>query len=103
MMEILAIAILVAALAFGLGFVLGRGRVTAEQRQERVLNRQCPGWRQIVGWLPDGTYDPDSPFRKWLASQPIGYQIRINNSRNAAEILRAITAFRARSTFRDAG
>jgi len=60
-----------------------------------VLEDAFPDWRQRVGATsaPGEAPDPNHPFRKWLATKPEEYQVRLNNSESAAVITRAIRTF----------
>lgn len=63
------------------------------ENAEEELNDQHPGWQQIVGF-PDATgKEPDNPFRKWLNTQPVDYQVRVKNAFSPVVIGKAITAF----------
>lgn len=59
-----------------------------DERELRRLAKKEKGWREIVG-------DPMSqtPYRQWLAQQPVEYQTTINHSKDADEILESITTF----------
>lgn len=61
--------------------------------QIEALEDAYPDWRNIVGAVSDGKFDPAHPFRSWLATQPKDFQARLNHTDNAVIIERAITKF----------
>jgi hypothetical protein len=64
--------------------------------QIEALEDAHPTWREIVGAVDSaGKYDPENPFRKWLATQPTDYQTKINSTNSAMVIGRAIDTFLA--------
>lgn len=65
------------------------------QRQIENLEDQHPTWREIVGAVSDGKFDPNNEFRKWLATQPVEYQTKVNETRSAGVLSRAIDKFQA--------
>lgn len=63
------------------------------------LDETHEGWRQLVG-LPDKDLDaggslPDTPYRKWLATQPQAYRERIEKSFSPIVIGKSIDKFTA--------
>lgn len=60
-----------------------------------ALEDAHPDWQGIVAPIKDGKLDPESPFRKWLATQPDEYQEKINSTNNPLLVLRAIDKFQA--------
>lgn len=89
-----------------------RESIIKELKQERIkleieaLNDLHPDWRVIVGQnIVDGkvvlgddgnaVLDPNSEFRKWLATQPENYQATINSTSSASITSRAIDKFKA--------
>ena len=53
-------------------------------------------WREIVGTVDaQGRHDPNNEFRKWLATQDIGYQHKINSTNSSRTIATAIGKFLA--------
>jgi len=68
-------------------------RAKAEMARE-ALDETHEGWDKVIG-LPDKDGNiPDTPFRKWLATQPEDYRNRVNHSFVPATIGKAIDAFR---------
>lgn len=66
------------------------------QRQIETLEDDHPTWREIVGTVDsEGKHDPNIPFRKWLVTQPVEYQTKINATTSAAVIAKAIDKFQA--------
>lgn len=59
------------------------------------LEDTYPDWRNIVGAVSDGQFDPKHPFRSWLATQPEDYQQKVNATNNPRVIERAIDRFKA--------
>ena len=41
--------------------------------------------------------DPENPFRKWLASKDAAYQVKVNDTRTASVMSRAIRLFQSES------
>lgn len=70
-------------------------------RKERLteaveeLEDAYPDWKDIVGAVSDGKFDPKHPFRAWLATQPEEYQQKVNGTNNPRVIERAIDRFKA--------
>jgi len=75
--------------------------VSEALRKERItqaveeLEDAYPDWKQIVGAVSDGNYDPKHPFRSWLATQPEEYQQKVNGTDSPRVIERAIDRFKA--------
>lgn len=67
---------------------------TVLKREIESLEDVHPAWREIVGT----NADPGNEFRKWLASQPQAYQERVNSTKSATIIAKAIDSFNARTT-----
>lgn len=69
-------------------------------RKERItlaveeLEDAYPDWKDIVGAVSDGKFDPTHPFRSWLATQPEDYQQKVNGTNNPRVIERAIDRFK---------
>lgn len=59
------------------------------------LEDAYPDWKEIVGAVSDGKFDPKQPFRSWLATQPEDYQHKVNETNNPRVIERAIDRFKA--------
>lgn len=67
----------------------------AVKREIEALEDAYPDWREIVGAVSDGQFDPKHPFRSWLETQPEAYRQKVNTTNNAAIIERAIDKFKA--------
>lgn len=61
--------------------------------QKEALEDQYPNWREIVGPVTDGKFDPKNEYRIWLATQPADYQHKVNNTNSAQVISRSIDRF----------
>lgn len=70
----------------------------SNQLQIEALEDNHPTWREIVGAVSDGQHDPNNEFRKWLATQPVEYQTKINGTNSASVISNAIDKFQASKT-----
>jgi hypothetical protein len=59
-----------------------------------LLSGLTPGWQDIIG-LPDKAtgVEPQTEYRKWLATQPLDFQQKIKSSNNAFEIGSSVKAF----------
>lgn len=65
-----------------------------KQREMETLEDDHPDWRVIVGAVDSADKaDPNNPFRKWLKTQPVSYQEKINSTHSAAVLSRAIDKF----------
>ncbi len=64
-------------------------------RELEILEEEHPDWRTVVGAVSDGKFDPNHPFRKWLAAQPQRYQERINSTKSPLVVSKAIDRYRA--------
>jgi hypothetical protein len=74
-----------------------------EATETAALVDTYPDWRKIVGAPEDNApadwkADPANEFRKWLDTQPAAYQQKINTTRSARVITRAIDQFKASQT-----
>lgn len=71
-------------------------KTIATQIQIEALEDNHPTWREIVGTVDsEGKHDPNNEFRKWLVTQPVEYQTKINGTNSAAVISNAIDKFQA--------
>lgn len=63
----------------------------------KALDEEYPDWRRIVGAVDISKRqpDPNSAYRKWLATKDAAYQALINSSTSAAVIAGSIRAFQA--------
>lgn len=74
--------------------------VTDKVSNERVaihrelLDGLTPGWTEVVG-LPVNGITPKTPYRDWLATQPLDYQTKLSASNNAFEIGESVKKFQA--------
>lgn len=82
---------------FGLGVAKYLGLGLSVEAQLAILSKQCPDWREVVGWGPNGLVDHNAPYRRWLSRQPISYQQEVNSTLSARKVLRSIQAFEAHS------
>lgn len=67
-------------------------QATAAKEMEN-LTEEFPDWKEIVGAVTDGKYDPNQPYRQWLATKGQEYQDKINNSVSAFVVGRSIGLF----------
>lgn len=66
------------------------------RREIKALEKAHPKWREIVGAIDsEGKFDPNNPFRVWLAKQPADYQHAVNNADEASDVRDAIDKFHA--------
>jgi len=71
----------------------------AQLRKERMdeelaeLNFIRPDWKEVVGFNADGSADPNSEYRKWLAEQPETYRNTVSNTLSARITERSISKF----------
>lgn len=59
----------------------------------RLLQRDHPDWRAVVGVTDDGKA-VDSPYRTWLAAQPAEYQQKVGSAWNADIVGESIGKFK---------
>ncbi len=66
------------------------------KREIEALQETYPDWKVIVSHpdAADGKPDPDSPYRRWLATKDPEYQKRLNETESAAVVQRSIALFR---------
>lgn len=60
-----------------------------------MLHAFSPGWDKVVGLPGEDGQIPETPYRKWLATQPAEYQTKMAASNNALEIDSSIKLFKA--------
>lgn len=71
-------------------------RSTVVALQAEALAEDHPNWRDIVGVVDaQGKHDPNNAFRKWLVTQPVDYQQKINATDSAVVISKAIDKFQS--------
>ena len=75
--------------------VIADQRIAAERERIRVevalqiLDTQHEGWREVVG--AEGS---ETPFRRWLKTQPVDYGKKISTTKDPVEFGKALTKFK---------
>lgn len=62
---------------------------------KKLLKGFTPDWEAVIGVPDSAGVVPKTAYRDWLATQPAGYQTRINSSVDAFEISSSVKDFQA--------
>lgn len=68
--------------------------VAEHNTAQNILSLRHENWREVVGLSDDGK-EVQTPYRDWLAKQPVEYQTSVGNSWDPLVIAKSIDKFKA--------